>query len=153
MDVTLYRQIIGLLMYLTNTRPDICFAVNTLSQYLVNPGHIHLVGAKHVMRYLNETLDYGLRYASDGEIRLHGFIDLDWAGSVEYRKSTSGFCFSVGSCMISWFNRKQSSIELGMSRVEHIASCSSCSEAVWIRNMLTRLFDVEIDVDYILYNN
>ena len=61
-DSTLYRQIIGSLMYLTNTRPDICFAVNTLSQYMVNPKHIHLIGAKHVMRYLKGTLDYGLRY-------------------------------------------------------------------------------------------
>ena len=62
-DDTLYRQIIGSLMYLTNTRLDICFFVNTLSQYMVNPKHIHLVGEKHVMRYLKGTLDYGLRYA------------------------------------------------------------------------------------------
>ena len=61
-DVTLYRQLIGSLMYLTNTRPDISFVVNTLSQYIVNPKHIHLIGAKHVMRYLKGTLDYGLRY-------------------------------------------------------------------------------------------
>ena len=67
-DATLYRQIIGSLMYLTNTRPYICFVVNTLSQYIVNPKHIHLVGSKHVTRYLKGTLDYGLRYASDGEI-------------------------------------------------------------------------------------
>jgi hypothetical protein len=59
-DATLYRQIIGSLMYLTNTRPDICFVVNTLSQYLVEPRRVHLVAAKHVMRYLKGTLDYGL---------------------------------------------------------------------------------------------
>ena len=62
-DATLYRQIIGSLMYLTNTRPDICFVVNNLSQYMLNPKHIHSVGAKHVMRYLKGTLYYGLRYA------------------------------------------------------------------------------------------
>ena len=62
-------------MYLTNTRPDICFVVNTLSQYMVNPKHIHLIGAKHVMRNLKVTLDYGLRYASSGEIKLHGNTD------------------------------------------------------------------------------
>ena len=59
-DVTLYRQIIGSLMYMTNTRPDICFVVNTLSQYLVEPRRVHLVAAKHVMRYLKGMLDYGL---------------------------------------------------------------------------------------------
>ena len=64
-DVTLYRQIIGSLMYLTNTRPDICFDVNTLSQFLVEPRRVHLVVAKHVMRYLKGTLDCGLSYNGD----------------------------------------------------------------------------------------
>ena len=64
-DATLYRQIIGSLMYVTNTRPDICFAVNTLSQFLVEPRHVHLVAAKHVMRYLKGTMDYGLSYDGD----------------------------------------------------------------------------------------
>ena len=68
-DVTLYIQIIGPLMYLVNTTPGICFSINTLSQYMANPKHIHLVGAKHVMRYLKGTLDYGIRYASNGEIK------------------------------------------------------------------------------------
>ena len=113
-DATLYRQIIGSLMYLTNTRRNICFAVNTLSQYMVNPKHIHLVGEKHVMRYLKGTLDYGLKYASDGEIRLHGFKNSNWAGSVEDKKRTLGCCFSLGSCMISWFSRNQSGIALSM---------------------------------------
>ena len=66
-DATLYRQIIGSLMYLTNTRLDICFDVNTTSQSMLNPKHIHLVGAKHVMRYLKGTLDYSLRYALNDE--------------------------------------------------------------------------------------
>ena len=85
-DVTLYRQIIGSLMYLSNTRPDICFVVNTLSQYMVEPRQVHLVATKHVMRY---TLDYGLRYASDGEIILHRFTDSDWARSVKDRNNNS----------------------------------------------------------------
>ena len=82
-DATLLRQIIGSLMYLTNRRPDICFSINTLIQYMVNLKHIHLVGAKHVMRYLKRTLDYGLIYASNGE------------GSIKDRKSTSRCCFSL----------------------------------------------------------
>jgi hypothetical protein len=105
-DVTMYRQMIGLLMYLTNTRPDICFVVNTLSQYMVKPRRVHLVVAKHVLRYLKGTIDYGLGYVFDREISLQGCTDSYCAGSVAYRKSTSGCCFSVGSTMISWFNRK-----------------------------------------------
>jgi hypothetical protein len=65
------------LMYLTNTRPNICFVVNTLSQYMVEKIRVHMIAAKHVMRYLKGTIDYGLRYASDREICLQGFTDLD----------------------------------------------------------------------------
>ena len=115
MDVTLSRHIIGSLMYLTNTRLDICFVVNTLSQHMVEPKHFHLVAAKHVMRYLKGTLDYGLRYASDGEIILQGFTDSNWVGSVKDRKITSQCCFGLESGMISWFNKKQSSIALSMT--------------------------------------
>src|ERR1700678_3307556 len=111
-DATLYRQIIESLMYLMNTRLDICFAVNTLSQFLVEPRRVHLVAAKHVMRYLKGTLDFGLSYNGDHDFRLSGYTDLDWAGSVSDRKSTLGCCFSLGSAMISWQSRKQSSISL-----------------------------------------
>jgi hypothetical protein len=101
-DAMLYRQIIGSLMYLTNTRPDICFAVNTLIQYLVEPRRFHLVAAKHVMRYLKGTLDFGLCYTGDRDFRLIGYTDSDWDGSVFDRKSTSGCCFSLVSAMTSW---------------------------------------------------
>ena len=87
-DATMYIQIIGWLMYIINTKPYICFFVNTLSQYMVNPKHIHLIGEKHVVRYLKGTLDYGLRYTSNGEIRLYGFTNSDWEGSAKDRKRT-----------------------------------------------------------------
>jgi hypothetical protein len=111
-DATLYRHIIGSLMYLTNTRPNIYFVVNTLSQFLVEPRHVHLAAAKHVMRYLKGTLDYGLSYDGDHNFTLSGYTDSDWAGSVSDMKSTSGCCFSLGSAMISWQSKKQSSIAL-----------------------------------------
>jgi hypothetical protein len=72
-DATLYRQIIGSLIYLMNTRPNICFVVNTLSQFLVEPRHVHLVVAKHVMRYLKGTLDCGLSYNGDHDFGLSGY--------------------------------------------------------------------------------
>ena len=74
-DVMRYRWIIGSLMNLMNTRPDICFAVNILSQYLEEPRRVHLVAAKHVMRYLKGTLDFGLCYTRDHDSRLYGYID------------------------------------------------------------------------------
>jgi hypothetical protein len=150
---TLYKQIIGSLMYLTNTRPDICFAVNTLSQFLVEPRHVHLVDAKHVMRYLKGTLDYGLSYDRDHNFILTGYTDSDWAGSVADRKSTSGCCFSLGSAMILWQSRKQSSIALSTTEVEYIVACSASYEAIWLRKLLTGLFDLEMEATMILCDN
>ena len=66
---------IGSLMYLTNTRPDLCFAVNNLSQYMVEPRHVHLIAAKHVLRYLKGTIDYGLQYVANYEFGLVGYTD------------------------------------------------------------------------------
>jgi hypothetical protein len=96
-DATLYKQIIGSLMYPTNTRQNIFFAMNTLSQFLVEPKCVQIVVAKHVMSYLKGTLDFGLSYNGDHDFRLSGYTDSDWAGSVSDRNSTSGCCFSLGS--------------------------------------------------------
>ena len=120
---------------------------------MVNPKNIHLIGAKHVMRYLKGTLDYGLRYTLDSKISLHGFTDSDWEESAKERQSTSGFCFSLGLGMISWFSRKKTSIELSTAEAKYIASFLACSEEVWLRNMLAGVFDEEIDVVDILCDN
>ena len=100
-DATMYHQMNGSLMYLTNTRPDICFAVNTLSQFLTDPRHVHLIAAKHILRYLRGIVDYGLKYDVNQKINLEGYVDSDWARSAIDRKRTLGCCFSMGSCMIS----------------------------------------------------
>ncbi len=75
-------------MYMVNTRPDICFVINTISQFMVEPRRAQWVVAKHVLRYLRITVGYGLKYTSDDIVGLHGFTDLDWAGSAVDWKST-----------------------------------------------------------------
>jgi hypothetical protein len=152
-DSTLYRQIIGSLMYLMNTRPDICFVVNTLSQFLVEPKCVHLVVVKHVMSYLKGTLDCGFSYNADHEFRLSGYTDSDWAGSVSDRKSTSRCCFILGLAMISWQSRNQSNIALNTTKAEYIAACSANCEAIWIQIFLTSLFNLEMEATVILCDN
>ena len=76
-DATMYHQMIGSLMYLTNKRLDICFAVNTLRQFLTDPRHVHLIVAKHILRYLRGTVDYGLKYEAKQKINLEGYVDSD----------------------------------------------------------------------------
>jgi hypothetical protein len=105
-DPTLYQQTIESLMYLIHTKPNICYAVNALSQFMCEPKHIHMVVVKHILRYVRGTIAYGLRYTSSGDVMLYGYIDSDWMGSTVDRKSTSGYCFNLGSTMISWSSRK-----------------------------------------------
>jgi hypothetical protein len=100
-DATVHRQLIGSLMYLINTRPNICFVVNTLSQYMVEPRSVHMVGAKHVLRYVAVTVDYGLDYVRGDGVSLVGYTDSDWAGCAANGKSTSGCCFSLESGLVS----------------------------------------------------
>jgi hypothetical protein len=129
-------QLIGSLMYLTNTRPDICFAVNQLSQFMVEPTRVHWVVVKHVLRYLQGTANYGLWYRQVDGMRLQGFTDVDWArGSID-RKSTSGCAFSIGSAVVSWFSRKQRSVALSLVEAEYMAAC----EAIWLMKLLVGIF-------------
>ena len=74
-DATMYHQMTGSLMYLTNTRPNIFFAVNTLGQFLMDPSHVHLIAAKHVLRYLKGTIEYGIKYDVNQKIKLHDYVD------------------------------------------------------------------------------
>ena len=129
--MTQYRHIIGSLMYLTNTRKCICFVVNTLSQYLVKPRCVHVIAAKHVIRYLKGTTDLGLYY--DHDYRWYGYMDLDWAGTVADKTSTLGRCYCLGSTMISWFSKKPSNVALSIAEAEYIAACSASWEAIWLR--------------------
>jgi hypothetical protein len=99
-------------MYLVNTRPDICYVVNQLSQAMVNPTKIFWKAGKHVLRYLKGTSEYGFLYRHMDEVKLHGFTDANWVGNPTNRKSTSRGIFSIGSIVVSWYSRKQRSMEL-----------------------------------------
>ena len=106
-DATIYRQMIGSLMYPTNTRPYILFSMKTLSHFLTDPRHVHLIATKHILSYLKGTIYYGLKYDANQKINLEGYVYSDWSGNAIDRKRTSGCCFNMGSGVISWFSRKQ----------------------------------------------
>ena len=99
-------------MYLVNTRPSINFAVNSLSHFMVDPQRVHWMAAKHILHYIRGTVQYGLVHERRGSVQLAGFIDVDWVGCVEDRKSTSGCCFIIRSGVDSWFKRKHNSVAL-----------------------------------------
>ena len=100
---------------------------------------MHWVAAKHVLRYLRGTVGYGLRYTSNSDLTLVSYLDSDWAGSEDDRKSNFGCCFSLGSAMVSWFSRKQSTVALSTTEAEYIAACMAAREAICLRKLLAGL--------------
>ena len=119
---------------------------------MVDPDHIHRIGAKNLLRYLRGTIDHGLRYTV-GSLRLHAYTDVDWVGNVVDRKSTSRCCFTLGSTSISWMSRKQKSVALSTAEAEYIATSMACCEAIWLRKLFSELFRHVLDTTVILCDN
>jgi len=132
-DPTLYKQLIGSLMYLVNTRLDICYVVNTLSYFMVEPKRAQWAVTKHVLKYLQGTINYGLLYTRGKDIRLSGFTYADWARSSVDQKSTYGYCFNIGSGMTSWCSRKQKFVALSSFEAEYMASRTTLCDSIWLR--------------------
>ena len=105
-DPSLYKSIVGTLMYLTATRPDIMHVVSLISRFMEKPKDAHWREAKRILRYVKGTKRYGILYTASECLDLVGYTDSDWAGSVDDRKNTSGYVFHMGSRAISWASKK-----------------------------------------------
>ncbi|KAK2407959.1 putative mitochondrial protein [Trifolium repens] len=138
-DSTYFKQIVGSLMYLTTTRPDIMYAVCVISRYMERPTELHLKVAKRVFRYLKGTTDFGIFYKKNGESVLTGFTDSDYAGDLDDRRSTSGNVFMMGSAAVSWASKKQQVVTLSTTEAEFIAAANSACQAIWLRRILEEL--------------
>eukprot|EP00253_Pinus_taeda_P002376 PITA_02376 len=125
-----YWQLGGSLMYLVNTQPDLCFVVNQLSQYMIQPTKLFWKVEKHVLRYLKGTTQYGLCYKWTEGVQLQGFTDANWVGVPSDRKSTFGGIFNLGSAAISWYSRKQRSVALSSAEAEYMAASQAACEAI-----------------------
>ncbi|XP_070005273.1 secreted RxLR effector protein 161-like [Nicotiana sylvestris] len=136
MNQTLYRGIIGSLLYLTASRPDIVFSVGLCARFQSNPKESHLKAAKRILRYLKGTQNLVLYYQSGDNFNLIGYADADYAGYLVDRKSTSGMAHFLGSCLISWGTRKQNSVALSTAEAQYIATISYCAQLLWIKQQL-----------------
>ncbi|WVZ52815.1 hypothetical protein U9M48_003837 [Paspalum notatum var. saurae] len=128
---------IGSLLYLTATRPDIQFAVCLCARYQASPWTSHRQAVKRIFRYLKFTPELGLCYASGSPLSLRGFSDADHAGCRIDRKSTSGTCQLLGTSLVSWSSRKQASVSLSTTEAEYIAAASCCSQLLWMKATLS----------------
>eukprot|EP00253_Pinus_taeda_P017826 PITA_17826 len=131
-----YRSMIGCLLYLTGTRPDIMHAVGIVGRFQENPKETHLQVVKRIFKYLQGTKNYGLWYPIDTDLTLHAYTNADWAGSMDDRKSTGGGAFFMGSRLVSWFSKKQSLIALSTVEVEYVAAASCCTQLLWMMQTL-----------------
>lgn len=138
-DETLYRSLIGCLMYLTATRPDILYVVSVLSRFMNCAKESHFKATKRVLRYVKGTLNYGIKFSQSENFRLQGYSDSDWAGSVDDMKSTSGYCFNFGSGVFSWCSKKQDIVAQSTAEAEFIAATAAVNQALWLRKILSDL--------------
>ena len=105
-EETYFRSLIGCLMYLTATRPDILYAISALSRFMHYDSEVHLKAAKRVVWYIKGTVDYGVKFQKIPNMKLFGYSDSDWGGSLDDMKSTSRYCFSLGSGSFSRCSKK-----------------------------------------------
>jgi len=138
-----YRVIVGSLLYLACwTRPDISFAVSELSRFVADPGQTHMQAAKRVLRYLRGTKDLGLKYTRPaGNLlnRLCGYVDSDWAGCLDTRKSTTGYVLLLNGAVVSWKSKRQNVVALSSAEAEFMAASSLVQEVIYIRKFLLNL--------------
>ena len=141
-DPTVYRRLVGRLLYLTHTMPDICYAVGRLSQYLQSPVDIHMQAAQHTLKYLKENAGKGLFFSSSSSTSLTGFSDSDWGACPDTRRSITDLCFFLGTSLISWKSKKQSIVSRSSSKAKYRALTQASYEA---KCLLFLLKDLHIE--------
>ncbi|KAJ0694555.1 putative RNA-directed DNA polymerase [Helianthus annuus] len=143
-DSNQYRRLVGRLLYLQATRPDITYAVNVLSQFVADPRQNHLEAAHRVLRYLKATPGQGVLLPRDGGYNLTTYCDSDWLGCPFTRRSRTGYLLLLGGAPVSWKTKKQSVVSRSSAEAEYRSMASTISEVLWMRWLLQEL-DVPVE--------
>lgn len=138
-DPSSYRRIIGQLLYLTTTRPDITFAVHKLSQHVSKPNNEHMQAAHRILRYLKNAPGQGLFYSSTNPLTLKSFSDSDWGTCKTSRRSITGYCVFLGNSLISWKAKKQATVSRSSCEAEYRAMATLACELMWLQNLFKDL--------------
>ncbi|KAI3729977.1 hypothetical protein L6452_18650 [Arctium lappa] len=135
-DLKTYRAMIGSLMYLTASRPDIMFSTCLLARFQANPKESHLLAVKRIFRYIKGTPYLGLWYPKSSDYSLTTFSDADYGGNHLDRKSTSGHIQFLGDRLISWSSKKQNCVSISTAEAEYVAAASCCAQVLWMKTQL-----------------
>ncbi|GMI77806.1 hypothetical protein HRI_001449800 [Hibiscus trionum] len=138
-DTTMYRQLVGSLIYLTLSRPDITYAVGVASRYMSNPKKPHLDAVRRILRYVKGTINFGILYKKVKECQMIGYCDADYAGDHSTRRSTTGYIFSLGSGAISWCSKRQPTVSLSSTEAEYRSAASAAQESTWLKQLMEDL--------------
>nr|GEW90790.1 retrovirus-related Pol polyprotein from transposon TNT 1-94 [Tanacetum cinerariifolium] len=137
-DQMKYRSMVGALMYLTTSRPDIVHATCYCARYQTKPTEKHLTAVKRIFRYLKDTINMGLWYPKDNSFELTAFLDSDHAGCLDSHKSTSGgIQFLGGDKLVSWSSKKQDCTSMSSAKAEYVSLSTCCAQVLWLRTQLT----------------
>nr|GEX85225.1 uncharacterized mitochondrial protein AtMg00810-like [Tanacetum cinerariifolium] len=136
-DATKYHSMIGALMYLTSSRPDIVHATCLCARYQAKPIEKHLKKVKRIFHYLQGTVNTGIWYTKDSGFELTGFSDADYAGCKDTFKSTSGGAQFLGEKMVSWPSKKQDCTAMSTTKADYVSLSACCAQVLWMRTQLT----------------
>jgi hypothetical protein len=138
-DPEFYRSLVGILIYVTNTRPDVCFAVSSVSRFMDAPEESHLQAAKQILCYLKGTMDFALHMSSWGEEGVYSFADADWGRDPDTRRSTSGLLHKYGESTIHWSSKLQPCVTLSTIEAEYRVLTDAFKDIIYLRHLLTEL--------------
>ncbi|CAL9025926.1 unnamed protein product, partial [Prunus brigantina] len=126
-----YQRLVGRLIYLSHTRPDIAYAVSVVSQFMHSPSEDHMNAVLRILRYLKSAPGKGLMFSKHGHLNIDGYSDADWAGNVTDRKSTSGYFTFVGGNLVTWRSKKQNVVALSSAEAEFRGMTKRICELLW----------------------
>ena len=133
---------IGSLLYVTTSRPYIMQAIGLVARFQSAPKETHVQVVKIIFRYLKGTLEFGLWYSRINDFTLIAYIDVNWAGSIDDKKSTSEGEFFLGKCLVSWLRKKQTLISLSIAEAEYIVAATCCTQVMWMKQDLQ---DIQVE--------
>ncbi|XP_017221183.1 uncharacterized mitochondrial protein AtMg00810-like [Daucus carota subsp. sativus] len=139
-----YRSLVGKLNYLTNTRPDLAYVVQTLSQFMNEPKTTHWSSLEHTLKYVNSTLHQGFLLNSSDNLKLQAFSDADWASCPDSRRSITGYILLFGNSPVTWKSKKQPTVSKSSSEAEYRAMAAAASEVTWAVRLLEDLGVTEL---------